>query len=167
MNIKIESLGRPKILRPKIEITQKGMKVKRITGKETFFDFNSIDTIYPKYVTNSSQDKLNLDLIMVFVLNNGERIGSVMIVDGGNHVAKLRLLLVEPKARGKGIGKQLVKECIDFSKRNGYRKITLWTQSILKEARHLYSKFGFEVVEEKPHTSFGHDLVAETWELDL
>ena len=97
----------------------------------------------------------------------GERIGSVMIVDGGNQVARLRLLLVEPKARGKGIGKQLIKECIDFSKRNGYGKITLWTQSILQEARHLYLKAGFKVVEEKPHTSFGHDLIAETWELEL
>ncbi|UCE20457.1 MAG: MarR family transcriptional regulator [Gemmatimonadota bacterium] len=97
----------------------------------------------------------------------GERIGSVMIVDGGNRVAKLRLLLVEPKVRGQGIGQQLIKECVDFSKRNGYGKITLWTQSILKEARHLYSKAGFKLVEEKPHTSFGHDLVAETWELEL
>ena len=99
--------------------------------------------------------------------SHGEQIGSVMIVDGGKGVAKLRLLLVEPKARGKGIGKQLVNECIDFSKRNSYRKITLWTQSILKEARHLYSNAGFQIIEEKRHTSFGHDLIAETWELEL
>jgi len=99
--------------------------------------------------------------------SNGERIGSVMIVNGGHQAAKLRLLLVEPKARGKGIGKQLVKECLDFSKRNGYRKIILWTQSILKEARQLYTNSGFKVVKQEPHTSFGHKLVAETWELEL
>lgn len=99
--------------------------------------------------------------------SNGEWIGSVMIVDGGHQVAKLRLLLVEPKARGRGIGRQLVNECLDFSKRNGYRKITLWTQSVLKEARQLYSNFGFKVIKQEPHKSFGHSLIAETWELEL
>lgn len=98
---------------------------------------------------------------------DGEQIGSVMIVDAGNHIAQLRLLLVEPKARDKGIGKRLIDECINFSKHNGYQKIKLWTQSILMEARHLYSKVGFELVEKKPHTSFGHDLIAEIWELPL
>ena len=98
---------------------------------------------------------------------DGKQIGSVMIADAGNQVAQLRLLLVEPKARGKGIGTRLIDECIDFSKRNGYQKIKLWTQSILMKARHLYSKAGFELVEEKPHTSFGHDLIAEIWELQL
>ncbi len=77
---------------------------------------------------------------------DGDPIGSVMIVDAGNQVAQLRLLLVEPKARGKGIGKRLIDECIGFSKRNGYHKIKLWTQSILMEARHLYSKAGFKLV---------------------
>ena len=98
---------------------------------------------------------------------DGERVGSVMIVDAGDHVAQLRLLLVEPKARGKGIGKRLVNECINFSRRNRYRKIRLWTQSNLLEARHLYAKEGFQLVEQKPHTSFGHDLIAEFWELSL
>jgi DNA-binding MarR family transcriptional regulator/N-acetylglutamate synthase-like GNAT family acetyltransferase len=98
---------------------------------------------------------------------DGARIGSVMIVDAGNDVAQLRLLLVEPKARGKGVGMRLIDECLDFSKRNGYVKIRLWTQSILKEARHLYSKAGFQIVDEEKHSSFGHDLIAETWELSL
>jgi len=98
---------------------------------------------------------------------DGQRVGSVMIVDAGDHVAQLRLLLVEPKARGKGIGKRLINECINFSRRNRYRKIRLWTQSNLLEARHLYAKAGFELVEQKPHTSFGHDLIAEFWELSL
>ncbi len=97
----------------------------------------------------------------------GERVGSVMIVDAGEKVAQLRILLVEPKARGRGIGKRLIDECIDFSKRAGYKKIKLWTQSLLVAARHLYENAGFTLVEEKPHRSFGHDLVAEVWELPL
>jgi len=98
---------------------------------------------------------------------DGERIGSIMIVDAGEEVAQLRILLVEPKARGSGIGKRLIDECLDFSKRAGYQKIKLWTQSNLDAARHLYVKAGFQLVEEKPHKSFGHDLVAQILELPL
>ncbi len=98
---------------------------------------------------------------------DGERIGSVLLVDAGNHISQLRLLLVEPKARGKGIGKRLIQECIDFSKRNGYKRIKLWTQKNLDAARHLYMKAGFVCVNEKPHKSFGHDLIEEFWELNL
>jgi GNAT superfamily N-acetyltransferase len=98
---------------------------------------------------------------------DGERVGSVMIVDSGEQVAQLRLLLVEPKARNKGIGKRLIDECIDFSKKNGYKKIRLWTQSILSAAHHLYENAGFKRINEEPHHSFGHDLVGETWELSL
>jgi len=98
---------------------------------------------------------------------DGERIGSIMIVDAGEEVAQLRILLVEPKTRGSGIGKRLIDECLDFSKRAGYKKIKLWTQSNLDAARHLYEKAGFKLVEEKPHKSFGHDLVAQVWELPL
>ena len=97
----------------------------------------------------------------------GERIGSIMLVDAGDKVAQLRLLLVEPKARGQGVGRRLIEECIRFSKRNRYLKIRLWTQSNLLEARHLYAKAGFEMVSESPHKSFGQDLVAEFWELPL
>ncbi len=97
----------------------------------------------------------------------GERIGSVMIVDAGNQTAQLRLLIVEPKARGQNVGKRLIDECIIFSKRNRYRKIKLWTQSNLLEARHLYMKAGFKMVSESPHQSFGQNLTAEIWELSL
>lgn len=97
----------------------------------------------------------------------GERIGSVMVVDAGDQVAQLRLLLVEPKARGRGIGARLIDECIGFSKRNRYRKIKLWTQNNLLQARRLYRQVGFEKVSEYPHQSFGHELVAEFWELLL
>ena len=98
---------------------------------------------------------------------DGEQVGSVMIVDAGDQIAQLHLLFVDPKARGKGIGKRLIDECIHFAKRNNYQKIKLWTQSILLEARHLYSKAGFSITEEEPHTSFGQDLIAEIWELSL
>ncbi|MHA2207460.1 MAG: bifunctional helix-turn-helix transcriptional regulator/GNAT family N-acetyltransferase [Candidatus Thorarchaeota archaeon] len=98
---------------------------------------------------------------------DGERIGSIVLVDAGNQVSQLRLLLVEPKARGKGIGNRLIQEGIDFSKRKGYKKIRLWTQKNLDAARHLYKKAGFVCVSEKPHTSFGHDLIEEFWELNL
>lgn len=96
-----------------------------------------------------------------------ELVGSVMLVKESEEVARLRLLLVEPKARGLGIGARLVDECVNFARRAGYRKITLWTQSVLTAARHIYQKAGFEVVHEERHCEFGYDLVSETWEMKL
>jgi DNA-binding MarR family transcriptional regulator/GNAT superfamily N-acetyltransferase len=98
---------------------------------------------------------------------DGEIIGSVFVVKASDTVAKLRLLYVEPKARGLGLGTRLVSECIRFARQAGYQKMVLWTQSILTPARHIYKKAGFQRIQEEPHHSFGHDLVAETWELAL
>ena len=97
----------------------------------------------------------------------GEIVGSVFLVKESDDVARLRLLLVEPSARGLGIGARLVKECIDFAKRAGYRKITLWTNDILHSARKIYEAQGFQLVKETKHHSFGADLTAQDWDLDL
>jgi DNA-binding MarR family transcriptional regulator/GNAT superfamily N-acetyltransferase len=98
---------------------------------------------------------------------DGEIVGSVFLVKKSKTVAKLRLLYVEPKARGLGIGARLTEECERFSRQAGYRKITLWTNSILHAARHIYEKAGYRLVESEPHRSFGHDLIGETWEKTL
>jgi DNA-binding MarR family transcriptional regulator/GNAT superfamily N-acetyltransferase len=98
---------------------------------------------------------------------DGERVGAVFVAKAFDEVAKLRLLHVEREARGLGIGKRLVEECVRFTRQTGYQKMTLWTQSILHAARHIYKQAGFHLVGEEQHHSFGKDLTAETWELNL
>ncbi|MCB9100553.1 MAG: MarR family transcriptional regulator [Anaerolineales bacterium] len=97
----------------------------------------------------------------------GERVGSIFCVNAGDNIAKLRLLLVDPKSRGLGLGTRLVQEGIRFARRVGYNKVTLWTNDILVAARQIYEQLGFHLVEEDHHHSFGHDLVGQTWELPL
>jgi DNA-binding MarR family transcriptional regulator/GNAT superfamily N-acetyltransferase len=97
----------------------------------------------------------------------GEIVGSVFLVKATQGVAKLRLLLVEPSARGLGIGRRLVGETVRFARRAGYKSIRLWTQSDLDAARHLYKEAGFTIIGKKKHHSFGRRLMAETWELKL
>jgi DNA-binding MarR family transcriptional regulator len=99
---------------------------------------------------------------------DGEIVGSVFVVKKSKTVAKLRLLLVEPSARGLGIGKRLVDECLRFARQAGYKKMVLWTQSELPAARHIYQQAGFTLVQETPHRDWGRDdLVSQIWELKL
>ncbi len=98
---------------------------------------------------------------------DGEIVGSVLVARASKTVAQLRLLLVEPAARGLGLGSRLVDECIGFSRAAGYRRLRLWTNSLLHSARRVYERAGFQLVEEQKRHSFGHDLVFQNWELPL
>jgi GNAT superfamily N-acetyltransferase len=99
--------------------------------------------------------------------SDAKNAGSVFLVKKTDEIAKLRLLLVEPEARGKGIGSRLVDECICFARQVGYLKITLWTNDVLTAARKIYQKAGFRIVHQEPNLEFGHNVISETWEIEL
>jgi DNA-binding MarR family transcriptional regulator/GNAT superfamily N-acetyltransferase len=98
---------------------------------------------------------------------DGENVGSVLLVKDTEEIARLRLLLVEPKARGLGIGARLVEECVRFAREARYKQMTLWTHSVLTAARHIYEQAGFKLIDSKTHDEFGKELTGETWDLKL
>jgi DNA-binding MarR family transcriptional regulator/ribosomal protein S18 acetylase RimI-like enzyme len=133
-----------------------------------------------EYGWDGSYEALAAEIVAQFIKNydakrecswvaekDGERVGAVFVARESDEIARLRLLHVEREARGLGIGKRLVEECIRFARQAGYQKMTLWTQSILVAARHIYQQAGFQMVREEKHHSFGKDLTAETWEIKL
>ena len=139
--------------------------------------------IYPaEYGWDSRIEALTAEIVAAFLKNfdparehcwiaemDGEIVGSVFLVrePGNDDVARLRLLMVDPKARGHGVGRLLVEECIRFARARGYRRITLWTHTVLAAAREIYRKTGFTLVEEWVHDDFGKPEAAETWDLAL
>lgn len=98
---------------------------------------------------------------------DGTGVGAVFVVREDDATARLRMLYVDADARGSGLGARLVDECLAFARRAGYRRMVLWTNSVLVAARRIYERAGFELIEETPHRSFGHDLIGQTWARDL
>jgi DNA-binding MarR family transcriptional regulator/GNAT superfamily N-acetyltransferase len=133
-----------------------------------------------EYGWDERLEALTAEIVAAFVRNqdhkrercwiaerDGENVGSVFLVRETDEVARLRLLLVEPNARGLGIGARLVEEALRFARETRYRTIKLWTHSVLTAARHVYERAGFRLIESNEHNEFGRTLVGETWELEL
>jgi GNAT superfamily N-acetyltransferase len=128
-------------------------------------DFEAlVATIVADYATGHDPDREAAWIAEV----DGRRAGCIFLVSGDEPgVARLRILLVSPDARGLGVGSRLVEECLAFARGAGYRTVTLWTNDVLVSARRIYEAFGFALVEHEAHHSFGHDLVGQTWTLEL
>jgi DNA-binding MarR family transcriptional regulator/N-acetylglutamate synthase-like GNAT family acetyltransferase len=120
-----------------------------------------------EYAWDQTFEALVARIVADYAELDGEPVGCVFCVRRDEETAQLRLLLVEPKARGFGIGSRLVDECIRFARGAGYTRMALWTNDVLVSARRIYEAQGFELVESEPHHSFGHDLVGQTWQRPL
>jgi GNAT superfamily N-acetyltransferase len=119
-------------------------------------------------VLNEYADRENSEREVGWIAEiDGERVGCIFCMKRSDEVAQLRILLVEPSARGLGIGSRLVDQCIEFARRAGYEQMMLWTNDVLTDARRIYERKGFRLVEEENHHSFGHDLVGQNWWTDL
>ena len=134
----------------------------RVYGFDSSFEASS-----PRSRRNSSPHSMRRASVAGSPISTEQQVGSVFLVRHTDAIAKLRLLLVDPAGRGQGLGQRLVGECVAFAKASGYRRITLWTQSMLVAARKIYQEAGFKLVASEPHRSFGQDLIGETWELEL
>lgn len=133
-----------------------------------------------EYGWDETYEALLADILAKFVANfdpafeqawvaerNGEIVGSIFLVRLDERIAKLRALYVEPSARGSGLGRRLVQECIEAARGKGYATLTLWTNDVLTSARHIYQAAGFKLTQQEPHHSFGKDLIGQTWDLAL
>jgi len=133
-----------------------------------------------EYSWDERIEALTAEIVAAFVRNHdrkrercwiaereGENVGSVLLMRDTDEIARLRLLLVEPKARGLGIGARLVEEALRFAREARYHKVTLWTQSVLTAARRIYERMGFKLIQQEAHDTFGKELIGETWELEL
>ncbi len=131
-------------------------------GWDTSFEA-LVARIVAKHATSSDPEREAAWIVEI----DGERAGCVFCVDGGGTTARLRLLLVQPGARGRGLGRRLVDTCVAFARDAGYERVRLWTNHPLVAARRVYLDRGFVLLDEGPHHSFGVDLVGQTYELDL
>lgn len=135
---------------------------------------------HEEYGWDGTYEAMAAELLIGFVRNHDPRrerafvaerqgtvVGSAFLMREDDETARLRLLYVEPETRGSGLGARLVTECVGYAREHGYRRLTLWTNDILHAARHIYERQGFRLVAEKPHRSFGKDLVGQDWMLDL
>lgn len=132
------------------------------------FDWDtSFEALVARIVADYAEDDGHPRKAAWIAEHEGRRVGCVFCVPADESTAKLRILLVDPAARGLGIGSRLVDECLRFARSAGYRRITLWTNDILDSARRIYQAAGFELTDEQPHHSFGHHLMGQNWARDL
>jgi GNAT superfamily N-acetyltransferase len=127
----------------------------------------SFEALVAKIVADYANDHDDARETAWIAEQDGQRVGSVFCVAADEQTAQLRILLVDPVARGHGLGVRLVDECLDFARKAGYQRMKLWTNDVLVAARKIYLSRGFILTEEEPHHSFGVDLVGQVYELDL